>query len=165
MNVEGTHQFGNLNTGAKSQTQIQDNRQGQYSTFANTNNAGQFSVQGNHQFENTTNNGQFSVRPRAYNAEGAPTGYLMDLAGFNNYNNLEGGATQIQGVHQFKAMQNQKGGNVNVLDHKAGLASTFGNTNNMGNMNVSGNHQFDQTQNSGKFVAAPRTFNPDGSPV
>jgi hypothetical protein len=89
----------------------------------------------------------------------------MDLAGFNNYNNLGGGMTQVQGEHQFKTVQNQKEGNFNVLDHKAGLASTFGNTNNMGNMNVSGNHQFDKTQNSGNFVAAPRTFNPDGSPV
>ena len=42
---------------------------------------------------------------------------------------------------------------------------TVGNTNNAGNMHVSGLHQFDNTVNSGNFVAAPRTFNPDGTPV
>ena len=35
----------------------------------------------------------------------------------------------------------------------------------MGNMNVSGLHRFQNVQNSGQFVAAPRTFNPDGTPV
>merc|ERR1711981_353010 len=71
---------------------------------------------------------------------------------------MEGGNTSIQGVHQFKNMNNAKGGNVNVMDHKDGQASTFGNTNNAGSMQVSGLHQFDKTVNTGKFVANPRQF-------
>jgi hypothetical protein len=35
----------------------------------------------------------------------------------------------------------------------------------MGNMNVSGLHRFENVTNGGQFVAAPRTFNPDGTPV
>jgi hypothetical protein len=54
---------------------------------------------------------------------------------------------------------------VKVLDHKGGQFSTFGNTNNAGSMHVSGLHKFDNTVNSGQFVAAPRTFNPDGTPA
>jgi hypothetical protein len=40
MAVTGTHSFGNLNTGAKSQTQFLDNPDGQHSTVKNTNNMG-----------------------------------------------------------------------------------------------------------------------------
>lgn len=36
---------------------------------------------------------------------------------------------------------------------------------NAGNMNIAGLHQFDNTVNSGNLVAAPRTFNPDGTPA
>jgi len=32
-------------------------------------------------------------------------------------------------------------------------------------MHISGLHQFDNTVNSGNLVAAPRTYNPDGSPA
>jgi hypothetical protein len=65
---------------------------------------------------------------------------LEDLASFNNYMNNKGGMTSIQGTHQFKNMTNAKGAKVIVLDHKTGQFSTFGNTNNMGQMQVSGNH-------------------------
>lgn len=52
-------------------------------------------------------------------------------------------------------MNNARGGNVIVLDHKGGQFSTFGNTNNQGNFQVSGNHKFDNTQNSGQFKIMP----------
>jgi len=64
-----------------------------------------------------------------------------------------------------KNLTNAKKGNVQFNDHKGGQFSTVGNTNNAGNMRVSGNHQFANTQNSGQFVAAPRTFNADGTPA
>jgi len=53
-------------------------------------------------------------------------------------------------------MNNARGGNVQVQDHRGGQYATFGNTNNAGNMNVSGLHQFDNTQNSGQMNVAPR---------
>jgi len=53
-------------------------------------------------------------------------------------------------------MNNAAGGKVIVLDHKTGQFSTFGNTNNAGQMQVSGNHVFDNTTNSGQFTVQPR---------
>lgn len=160
MNVAGTHQFKNLNTGAKSQTMFQDTKDGQFSTVQNATNGGKMMIQGNHQFENFTNNGQANIMPRAFDAKGNPVQLIQleevdledlaefdleDLAQFNNYSNAEGGMTQIQGTHAFKNMNNAKGGNVVVMDHKDGQFATFGNTNNAGNMQVSGLHQFDNT--------------------
>jgi len=164
--IQGTHAFKNLNNAKGGNVNVLDHKGGQFSTFGNTNNAGNMNVSGNHQFDNTTNSGNFVAAPRTFNPDGSPAQLvLMDLASFQNYSNAEGGNTSIQGTHAFKNLNNAKGGNVNVLDHKGGQFSTFGNTNNAGNMNVSGNHQFDNTTNSGNFVAAPRTFNPDGSPA
>jgi hypothetical protein len=102
---------------------------------------------------------------RTFNPDGSPAAILVDLADFNNFANQAGGVASIQGTHSFKNLSNAKDGTVNVLDHKGGQFSTFGNTNNAGNMNVSGLHKFDNTVNSGNFNAMARTFNPDGSPA
>ena len=100
MAIAGQHKFGNLITGAKSQTQFKDTPNGQYSVVANTVQNGQMSIQGNHQFENFTNNGNTSVLPRAYNPDGSPAQLIMlqdldfdleDLATFKNFSNTAGG--------------------------------------------------------------------------
>ena len=164
MAVTGTHQFGNLNTGAKSATQFLDTPDGQFSVVKNTNNLGKMYIQGNHQYDNYVNNGQTQVVARKYSPPRRLEDLqedeeeLEDLASFQNYNNMKGGMTSIQGTHQFKNMNNAKGGKVIVLDHKTGQFSTFDNTNNAGMMQVSGNHQFNNTQNSGQFVVNPRQF-------
>jgi len=44
MGVTGTHGFGNLNTGVKSQTQFLDHADGQFSTVKNTNNLGKMMI-------------------------------------------------------------------------------------------------------------------------
>lgn len=62
-------------------------------------------------------------------------------------------------------MNNAKDGNVKFLDHKSGQGSTVGTTNNMGNMQVNGNHNFDKFNNQGNLMAGARMFNPDGSPA
>lgn len=120
-------------------------------------------ISGNHQFDQFANQGKVMVVPRTFppkkleNLEEEEV-ELEDLANFNNYSNMKGGSTQIQGTHAFKNMNNAKGGNVVVLDHKDGQFATFGNTNNAGSMKVSGLHQFDNTTNSGQFVVDPRQF-------
>ena len=58
MGFTGTHQIRNINTGAKSQTQFNDDPMGRGSQVGNATNGGQMMIQGNHQFENFTNNGQ-----------------------------------------------------------------------------------------------------------
>merc|ERR1719321_1773840 len=163
--IPGTHSFKNFNNAKDGNVKVLDHKGGQFSTFGNTNNAGNMHVSGLHQFDKTINSGNFVAAPRTFNADGSPAAILMDLASFNNYANQAGGNTSIQGTHAFKNFSNAKDGNVKVLDHHQGQFSTFGNTNNAGNMHVSGNHQFDNTVNSGNFVAAPRTFNPDGTPA
>jgi len=72
--------------------------------------------------------------------------------------NKKGGMTAIEGTHAFKNVTNEKGGKILVNDNKAGQFATFGNTNNAGEMQVSGLHKFDNTQNSGSFVVNPRKF-------
>jgi len=102
MDVTGTHMIKNINTGAKSQTNFNDHKDGQFATVMNANNGGQMRVSGNHVFDNTVNNGQLVAAPRQFGLLELNEDFeLEDLAAFNNYNNLEGGMTQIQGTHQF----------------------------------------------------------------
>jgi hypothetical protein len=103
--------------------------------------------------------------PRTFNPDGSPAALLMDLATFQNFANQAGGNAGFQGTHNIANLSNAKDGNVRFLDHKNGQFSTVGNTNNAGNMQVSGLHKFDNTVNSGNFQAMARTFNPDGSPA
>jgi len=169
MDLTGTHMVKNINTGEKSTTNFNDHKDGQFVTVANATNGGKMNISGNHQFENFTNNGVANAMPRQFmmeldgeeyevELEELDEDYLEDLAQFNNYNNGEGGVTSITGTHAFKNMNNAKGGKVMVNDHKDGQFATFGNTNNAGDMQVSGLHQFDNTQNTGNFVAQPRQF-------
>lgn len=172
MDVTGTHMIKNLNTGKDSQTNFHDHKGGQFATVMNTTNAGKMGISGNHMFDNMTNNGAVMVKPRTFDEKGNPVQLmeldeedLEDLAAFNQFNNMEGGMASITGQHQFKVMNNAKGGKVMVNDHKDGQFSTFGQTTNAGEMSVSGLHQFDKTTNSGQFIAAPRTFDEKGNPV
>jgi intracellular sulfur oxidation DsrE/DsrF family protein len=166
MGFTGQHQINNLTTGKDSKTMFNDHKGGQFSTVANTVQNGEMQISGNHKFQNFTNNGNTQVMPRAFNPDGSPAQLmLMDLADFNNFSNMAGGNASFQGTHGIKNLNNAKDGNVAFLDHKGGQFSTVGNTNNAGNMNVSGLHKFDNTVNSGNFNAMARTFNPDGSPA
>lgn len=64
MNFTGTHGVKNLNTGAKSTTNFNDHKQGQFVTVANTTNGGKMNISGLHKFDNFTNNGVANVMPR-----------------------------------------------------------------------------------------------------
>ena len=66
MGITGQHAIGNLNTGAKSQTQFLDTPDGRFTVVKNTNNAGQMQIQGKHMFDNFTNNGQTTVMARKF---------------------------------------------------------------------------------------------------
>lgn len=147
MDVTGTHMIKNINTGKESTTNFHDHAGGQFATVGNTNNNGAMNIAGNHKFDQFANQGAVKVTPRTFNADGSPVQLmeledfeLEDLANFNNYNNQEGGQTTITGTHAFKNMNNAKGGKVMVMDHKDGQFATFGNTNNAGEMQVSGLH-------------------------
>jgi len=171
MGFTGTHSIANINTGAKSQTQLNDHAGGQFQTVGNAVNNGQFQIQGNHQIQNFTNNGQANVLPRAFNPDGSPAAQLMeldiadleDLASFNNIQ--QNGQMDFTGTHMVKNINTGAKSTTNFHDHKGGQFTTVMNANNTGKMNVSGNHVFDNTTNSGQFNAMPRTFNPDGSPA
>ena len=163
--IQGTHAFQNFNNAKGGNVNVMDHKGGQFSTFGNTNNAGNMNVSGLHKFDNTVNSGNFVAGPRAFNPDGTPAALLMDLAEFNQFANMAGGQASFQGTHGIKNLSNAKDGKVMFLDHKGGQFSTVGNTNNAGDMSVSGLHKFDNTVNSGNFVAAPRTFNPDGTPA
>lgn len=123
MDITGTHMIKNLNTGKKSNTVFHDHKDGQFTTVGNTNNQGAMNISGLHSFDQFANQGKVMVVPRTFppkkleNLEEEEV-ELEDLANFNNYNNLKGGVTSVQGVHAFKNMTNQKGGKVMVLDHK-----------------------------------------------
>lgn len=88
---------------------------------------------------------------------------LVDLAAFNQIQ--QNGQMDFTGTHQIKNLNTGEKSVTNFKDHKDGQFSTVGNTVNGGQMNVSGLHQFNNVQNNGNFVAAPRTFNPDGTPA
>jgi len=89
----------------------------------------------------------------------------MELAGFNAFNNMDGGNAQFTGTHQIKELNNAAKGVVAFNDHKDGQFSTVGKTNNIGQMSISGNHAFDQFANQGKVAVIPRAFNEKGEPV
>lgn len=159
MDVTGTHMIKNINTGKESTTNFHDHKDGQFATVGNTNNTGKMNISGNHNFDQFANQGAVKVMPRTFPApQLVNMEELEDLANFNNYNNMEGGMTSITGTHAFKNMNNAVGGKVMVMDHKDGQFATFGNTNNAGEMQVSGLHQFDNTTNSGQFTVQPRQF-------
>ena len=90
---------------------------------------------------------------------------LLDLASFSNFANNAGGNAQFTGTHQIKNLTNAKKGVVMFNDDKLGRASTVGNTNNMGQMNIAGNHKFNNFTNSGQVAATPRTFDAKGRPI
>lgn len=49
-------------------------------------------ISGNHKFGNFVNNGNTQVMPRTFNPDGSPAQLmLMDLANFNEFNNMAGG--------------------------------------------------------------------------
>lgn len=147
-----------------------DHKAGQFVTVANTNNLGQMTMSGNHQFDNYVNNGQANAIARTFNPDGTPVQLMQleeidleDLAAFNNVQqNAQMGFT---GTHAVKNLNTGAKSVTNFNDHKGGQFSTVANTNNMGQMNISGNHQFDNFVNNGVANALPRTFNPDGSPA
>jgi len=177
---QGTHSIKNITNAKKGNVNFLDHKGGQFVTVANANNMGNMNVSGLHQFKNTQNSGNFVAAPRTFNADGTPASLMIlneedledlqeydleDLASFQNFANQAGGNASFQGTHSIQNITNAKKGNVRFLDHKGGQFVTVANANNMGNMNVSGLHQFKNTQNSGNFVAAPRTFNADGTPA
>ena len=88
-----------------------DHKGGQFSTVGNTNNAGNMQVSGLHQFENTTNSGNFVAAPRTFNPDGTPAELmLLDLASFNNFNNMGGGNASFTGEHTIKNLKNAEKG-------------------------------------------------------
>lgn len=79
---------------------------------------------------------------------------LMDLASFNNVSN--NAQMDFTGTHAVKNMNASKDATTNFMDHKDGQFSTVGTTNNAGAMNVSGNHMFNETNNTGKVNVVAR---------
>lgn len=139
----GEHAIKKLNNAEGGNVMFNDHKSGKGSTVGETANAGNMTIQGNHAFDkfNNAKTGKANVLARAFNKDGSPAKMLLlDLAGFNNLTNQAGGNASFQGQHSIKNLTNEKNANINFLDHKSGQASTVGNTNNMGNMNVSGNH-------------------------
>lgn len=129
---------------------VMDHKDGQFSTFGNTKNAGEMSVSGLHQFDNTQNSGQFMVQPRQFG--------LMDLATFNNFVNKEGGSVKMSGTHTMKNVKNEKKANFVLEDHKDGQFVAVENMDNAGNASFSGKHAIKNFTNSGQFAAIPRKF-------
>jgi len=154
-NVTGTHAFKNLTNEKKGNVIFNDHKDGQFATVGNTNNAGNMSISGLHKFENVTNKGQVTVIPRKFKPKKM---MLMDLASFNQYLNKAGGNTSFTGTHQVNNLTNEKKGNVIFNDHKGGQFVVVKNTNNMGNMQISGLHQFDKFANAGNVQVKPRQF-------
>lgn len=72
-----------MNNAKGGKVMVNDHKDGQFATFKNTNNAGDMTVSGLHQFENATNTGNFVANARQFG--------LMDLATFQNFVNKEGG--------------------------------------------------------------------------
>ena len=152
MAVTGNHLFGNLNTGVKSQTQFLDTPDGQFSRVKNTNNRGAMMIQGNQQYQNYVNNGQTTVMPRKFSPprrleeldeeEGEE---LEDLAQFNNVQ--QNALMDITGTHMIKNLNTGAKSTTNFHDHKVGQFTTVGTTNNLGKMNISGNHQYNNFTN------------------
>ena len=92
MGFTGQHTINNMVTGAKSNTQFNDHKDGLFSTVANIEQNGNMSISGNHKFGNFVNNGNTQVMPRAFNPDGTPAQLmLMDLASFNQFANMAGG--------------------------------------------------------------------------
>lgn len=61
---------------------------------------------------------------------------------------MAGGTASFTGTHQIHTLNNAEKGNVMFNDHKGGQFSTVANTNNAGNMQISGNHMFDKFNNA-----------------
>ena len=77
MNIQGQHQFGNFNSGKDSETNVMDEKSGQFSTFDNTIQNGKMNIAGNHQFNNFENNGLTNIMPRTFNPDGSPVQLLI----------------------------------------------------------------------------------------
>ena len=121
-------------------------------------NKGKATMSGKHMIQNATTSGDMAIIPRKFKDPPKKDILLMDLATFNNFANQKGGVANFEGTHAIKNLTNEKKGQVNFKDNKNGQFVTVANTNNMGQMQVAGLHQFDNTQNSGQYMVAPRTF-------
>lgn len=153
--VTGTHQFKNVKNDKKANIVFNDQKDGQVSAIENFNNAGNASFSGNHVIKNNTNSGKIALVPRKFKDKKKKL-MLMDLATFGNFANAAGGNAQFQGTHTVKNLTNAKKGNVVFKDQKQGQFVTVQNANNAGNMQVSGNHVFNNASNSGQMKIMPR---------
>ena len=160
--VTGTHAFKNISNEKKANFIFNDHKDGQFATIGNMNNAGNLSLSGNHKLDNTINTGNVAVIPRKFKDKKKK---LMDLAAFNQFANQPGGMLQAQGNHQIKNLSNAKKAIIIFKDDPMGRALTVGNTNNMGQFNIAGNHQFNNFNNGGQVAVTPRTFDAKGRPI
>lgn len=164
VSVTGTHTFGNVKNEKKGNMIFNDHKEGQFSTIKNMENIGNASFSGKHMVQNITNQGNLTAIPRKFKDPKKKL-ELVDLAAFNNFANQDGGYAQFQGTHQIKNMSNAVKGQVVFNDDPQGRFVTVGNTNNLGKMNISGLHQFDNFSNAGNVAVAPRQYDAKGRRV
>jgi len=166
ISMTGDHAIKNLKNEAKGNVMLNDHKDGQKTMIENVSNAGNVSVQGNHALKNITNEegGKLVGLERKFEDKKKEL-ILLDLATFNNLTNAKGGTMKMTGDHAVKKMTNEKDANLQFGDHKDGQKSVVKEMNNMGNMQVSGNHVFDSFTNTGKVDSQARKFDKDGKPV
>jgi len=71
----------------------------------------------------------------------------------------------VTGTHLIKNLNTGAKSTTNFHDHAGGQFATVMNTNNLGAMNISGNHMYDNFTNNGKVQVMPRVFNAKGQRV